>query len=488
MIFEFGEASERAVGNGRYDACICGTGPAGITVALQLASRGKRVLLLEGGDVSYTDRSQNLYRGESVGRRYWHVENGRLRFFGGTSNHWTGRCGLFDAIDFEAREYFGLPGWPIPRSEVLERLHLAKDILDLPTDDLAPHSVPSFNSDIFLQSGFALSPPTRFAEKYDAELRSSDRIDLFYNANLADIRLNDDQSSVRYLSIRSFGGNEINVSASKFVLALGAIENARILLNSSRQAPAGVGNQFGMVGRCFMEHLNVSVGRFVVTNPHFWRKDWEIVPSTGLMTAEGIGNGILHFEPNSSPQSSGRLRVVKQFLRETSCLLPGLANVARAIVDFDCPGDGVISTLIEQSPNLASRISLGSELDETGIRRVRLDWQFSERDVQTIRILAIKAAQEMARLDLARVQLASFILDPKLVMEIGGHAHQMGTTRMASEPKFGVVNEDCRVHGIDNLYLAGSSVFPTGGGTNPTLTIVLLALRLADHLIATLPR
>ncbi|GGI33783.1 hypothetical protein GCM10010987_76100 [Bradyrhizobium guangdongense] len=231
-----------------------------------------------------------------------------------------------------------------------------------------------------------------------------------------------------------------------------------------------------------MEHLNVSVGRFLVTDPSFWGKDWAIVPTADTIRKENIGNGILHFEPNSSPQSSGRLRVLKQFLRETSCGIPSLAKVARAVIDYDCPGDGLITTLIEQTPNLASRVSLGGDLDEFGMRKVRLDWEFREEDLRTIRTLAIKASQEMARLDRARVQLAAFILDPKLEIEIGGHAHQMGTTRMASAPEFGVVDENCRVHGIDNLYIAGSSVFPTGGGTNPTLTVVLLALRLADHL------
>ncbi len=484
MIFDFNEAFPRVGASGRYDICICGTGPAGITTALRLAARGKRILLLEGGDLSYTDRSQDLYEGQSIGRRYWHVQNGRLRFFGGTSNHWTGRCGVFDPIDFEARDYFGLPGWPISREEVLAGLSDAKDILDLGEKELDPHAIPAFESKIFVQSGFALSPPTRFAEKYEAELKSSDLIDLFYNASLTDIRLNERRSSIDSLSVRSFGGNAVKISASKYVLALGAIENARLLLNSNNQEPSGVGNGNGMVGRCFMEHLNVSVGRFLVTNPDFWRTDWEIVPTAAMMRQQNIGNGILHFEPNGSPQSSGRLRVMKQFLRETSCALPSLAKVARAIVDYDCPGDGLISTLIEQTPNLASRVSLGSDLDELGLRRVRLDWEFSDQDLRTIRTLAMKASQEMARVDLARVQLAPFIVDPKLKVEVGGHAHQMGTTRMASDPKFGVVNEDCKVYGIDNLYIAGSSVFPTGGGTNPTLTVILLALRLANHLSA----
>jgi choline dehydrogenase-like flavoprotein len=481
MIFDFNEAWARAAA-GPYDVCICGTGPAGITTARKLAAAGKRVLLLEGGDLSYSEASQDIYRGRSIGRQYWHVQSGRLRYFGGTSNHWTGRCGVFDPIDFEDRSYFGMPGWPISREQVLARLDEAKDILDIAGSDLSPQEDPRFRSPAFAQSGYALSPPTRFAEKYNAELAQSERIDLFYNANLVDIRLDDAQTSTNSLSVRNLAGQQVTVSAGRYVLALGAIETARLLLNSNKQVSEGVGNRSGMVGRCFMEHLNVPIGRFLVTDTGFFQRDISLAAVGAFLQQNNIGNGIVHFERNSSPQSSGRLRVLKQFLRETSCLHPNLTKVARQVVDFDCAGDGVVSSLIEQCPNPSSRIRLSREVDKLGLRSVELDWQFNEQDNRTIRVLAVKAAQEMARLDRARVQLARFILDKEAEIRIDGHAHQMGTTRMSSTPQYGVVDENCKVHGTNNLYLMGSSVFPTGGGTNPTLTIVLLALRLADHL------
>jgi choline dehydrogenase-like flavoprotein len=483
MLYDFNEAWTR-ISAVQYDVCICGTGPAGMTTARKLAAFGKRILLLEGGDLSYSDVSQDLYNGASVGRKYWHVESGRLRFFGGTSNHWSGRCGIFDPIDFEDRKYFGLPGWPISRRQVMAYFDEAREILDIPGADLSPFQNPEFRSTIFEQSGFALSPPTRFAEKYEAELRQSERIDVFYNANLIDVRLTDNRAVVDSLSVESFSRHKVQVSAKLYVLALGAIETARVLLNSDNQTSQGVGNHSGMVGRCFMEHLNVSIGRFLVTSPDFWKNDVALVPTEDFMRQNDLGNGILSFGPNAAPQSYGRLRVLKQFLRETGCVLPNIAAVARKIVDFDCPGDGLVTSLIEQTPNPSSRITLTREADKFGLRRIQLDWQLSERDKRTIRVLSVKAAQEMARLDRARVQLAPFITNEELDIEVGAHAHQMGTTRMSSDPKFGVVNERFQVHGIENLYLMGSSVFPTGGGTNPTLTIVMLALHLAEILNA----
>src|SRR5438128_67288 len=151
MLFDFNEAWTR-ISTVRYDVCICGTGPAGITTARRLATRGKRILLLEGGDLSYTDMSQELYKGASIGRQYWHVQSGRLRFFGGTSNHWSGRCGVFDPIDFEDRKYFGLPGWPISRQLLMNYLDDAREILDITGADLSPFRIEQFQSAIFEQS------------------------------------------------------------------------------------------------------------------------------------------------------------------------------------------------------------------------------------------------------------------------------------------------------------------------------------------------
>jgi choline dehydrogenase-like flavoprotein len=482
MLFDFNEAWTRAA-EVKYDVCVCGTGPAGITTARKLAASGKKVAFLEGGGLSYSDKSQDFYKGKSVGKLYYYLQAGRDRFFGGTSNHWSGRCGIFDPIDFEARKYFGLPGWPISREQVLKGLSEAQEILDIEGKDLAPFEDPELMTPRFARSGYALSPPTRFSAKYRAEITLSQRIDAFYNANLINLRLDDDLTRVKNLRIQNYNGQTVDLSAIQYVLALGAIENARILLNSDDQVPQGIGNKNDMVGRCFMEHLNVSIGRFLVTNPQFWKdRDLPLVPTEMLMRQNNIGNGILDFSPNATLEIYGRFRVLKQFLRDTGCKLPTAVELARRMIEFDCPGDGLITSLIEQTPNLNSRVTLTDDVDAFGLRRVQLNWQWDERDRRTVRFLAVESAKEMARLDCARVQLAPFILDPGLEIEAGGHAHQMGTTRMSADPRYGVVDENCRVHGFRNLYVIGSSVFPTSGGTNPTLTIVLLAIRLADFL------
>ena len=486
MLFDLNEGWPR-VAEVAYDVCICGTGPAGITIARKLAAHGKKVLLLEAGGLTYSDGSQDHYIGKNVGRTYW-LKELRLRYLGGSSNHWGGLCALQDPISFEASDDLGLPGWPISYQQVLNGIDEAKEILDIADKDLSRSKQPGFVSPLFDRWGFALSPPTRFFEKYGAELRQSREIDVFYNANLVDLTLSDDLARVKSLHVRNYNGQAVEVAAVQYVLALGGIENVRILLNANRQVEAGIGNHSGMVGRCFMESLNVQIGRFLVTDPDFWQIDAvNLIPTVELMRQHDIGNGAITFNPHLSVAGArqaygGRLRVLKEFMNETGCRWPELTALARKITDFNCAGDGVISSVIEQEPNPNSRVSLTDDVDSLGLRRVQLNWQLSDADLKTIRVLSVESAKEMARLNRARVQLSPFILDSKLEIPVSGFGHHMGTTRMSADPRFGVVDENCQVHGIQNLYLAGSSVFPKCGGRNPTLTIVLLALRLADYL------
>jgi choline dehydrogenase-like flavoprotein len=499
MLFDFNEAWSR-VDEAQYDVCIFGTGPAGISTARKLAARGKRVLICEAGGLSYSDQSQDHYKGRSVGRKIY-LESIRLRYLGGTSNHWTGLCALLDPITFEAHDGLGLPGWPISRTQVLRGLHEAKEILDIEGQDLAQSKQPGFMSPWFDRYAVAFSSPTRFFEKYGAELRQSRQIDVFYNANLIDLRLSDNLTRVKSVRVRNYNGHISDASATHYVLALGGIENARVLLNAKRQVPGGIGNHSGMVGRCFMESLNVPIGRFLVTDPKFWQAvtddeairspmrlpgEVSLVPTEALMRQHDIENGVIHFDPSVSATHAlkgyGRLAVLKEFIHETGCSWSTLTELARKIVDFNCPGDGVIQSIIEQVPNPDSRVSLMDDVDSFGLRRVQANWQLSDADLKTIRVLSIESAKEMARLNRARVQLAPFILDANLDIPVSGFGHHMGTTRMSADPRYGVVDENCRIHGIQNLYLAGSSVFPKCGGKNPTLTIVLLALRLGEFL------
>jgi len=466
----------------QYDVCVCGTGPAGMTVARMLAAQGKTVALFEGGALEYTEESQKLYEGKSIGINDWDaVKNCRLRYLGGTSNHWSGLCSYFDEIDFEMRPN-DMSGWIIPRKEIFKYFDLAKDILDLPKESFRTFSWQGKNFKKFIS---AMSPPTRFNGKYLEELKKSKKISLYIHANLTKIQLNNNLTVVKSLNFTNNKKIDFRFHAKQYVLALGSIENARMLLANNSQIPYGIGNGGGMVGRCYMEHMNIRYGRFASDNPDYWKQGkLHLNPSADLMKKHKIGNGVISFDPDFPAISYGRTRALKQALRELVCKSGNITDLSRKLMDFDCPGDGVITSLIEQSPNMNSRITLDKvEKDVFGIPKVITNWQINRYDENTIRTIGIEAAKEVAKLGVARVKLEEFILeDSKVIKEIGHHCHQMGTTRMSTTDKEGVVDRNLMVHGVDNLYMAGSSVFPTGGGCNPTFTVVMMAARLADHL------
>jgi choline dehydrogenase-like flavoprotein len=464
-----------------YDVCIVGAGPAGITVARILASKGKRVALFEGGDLVYSEDSQSLYQGKSIGLNDWDaVKNCRLRYFGGTSNHWAGLCSYFDEVDFTKRPN-QMSGWPISRSEVFTYFDEAKKILDLPSD--------SFQHDIgwkglgFRQFIHAYSPPTRFNQKYLNELKQSKNIDLYINANLTNILLEDGLQDVKSIQLTNYKNTSIRFTAKSYVLAMGSIENARMLLANNQQVKVGLGNHSDYVGRCYMEHFNVEFGRFVIDNADYWKNGKIMLSlSADLIKKHDIGSAVVVMEPNAKTKSYGRTALLKQQLRNLVCQSTTATDYSRKLVDFDCDGDGTISSMIEQSPNRDSRVTLDKVKDRFGIPRVVHNWQYNQYDTHTIRTLGIQMAKEMAKLGAARVQLKDFILDNSLEVKTSHHCHQMGTTRMSGLASDGVVDKNLKVHHLNNLYVAGSSVFPTGGGCNPTLTLTMLALRLANHL------
>src|SRR5882762_6844211 len=141
-------------------------------------------------------------------------------------------------------------------------------------------------------------------------------------------------------------------------------------------------------------------------------------------------------------------------------------------------------TRMEQSPNPNSRIQLDHERDELGVPRATLDWQLSSIDKRSIRKLHEVIGEEVGRSELGRVRLMDWLQEEtnEWPSTLGGGWHHMGTTRMTDDPKDGVVDANCKVFGIQNLYMAGSSCFPTSGSANPTLTLLALTFRLSEHL------
>lgn len=485
MFIDLNEAGSDPF-HGVYDLCVAGSGPAGMTVAREAARLGLRVLLLEAGGAEMSADSQDVYEARSIGPlEYYGVNSCRLRMFGGTSNHWSGRCAILDPIDFEARDIWPLPGWPIAREEVYRRLDDARAILDIADQSLDPRSEPHWRAGRFTTSGFARSAPTRFGEKFGDELKASNRIDTALNANLVDAALGDNSDAVTAFTVADYKDRRFSINARQFVLAMGSLENARFLLNLKERSKVPVGDRSGLVGGCFMEHFEITLGRFITFDRPLWDRDAPVSLSVSddVLRARRLGTAVVTLNPSARPRFYGRLAPLRRVANDFSCgahhAAPALFSARGAV----CKGDGLVTDIIEQTPNPDSRVVLDRDAkDRFGDFRIAVDWRLSAQDVATIRGLAEETGKALAEQDLARFQIAEEIIDGR--PRPGFHCHQMGTTRMSSDPMKGVVDENCRVHGMKNLSIAGSGVFPTGGGVNPTLTIVSLALRLGEYLAA----
>ncbi len=475
MLIDFNKSPQFQ--KNKYDVCICGAGPAGISLALKLSAAGKQVALIEAGDLAYTEKSQSIYSVINIGLQGW-FNLTRLRFFGGTSNHWSGRCRPFDESDFTRQPPNDIPGWPISYDDILPYLPEAMRILDLKTNFTAINK--GLAGGKFIEDKFALSTPTRFNSKHINQIKNDNNIDLYINCNLKDIRLFENQKSVEKITTLSYTGQTAELFSTAFVLSMGGVENARMLLNSNSQLPFGIGNSGGFVGQCFMEHYNVLIGGFMYEDTE--RDDsLQYYTSDAYIQSTRVGKANLSFGILDTIKGYGRLGFVRKFFKTLSCDI-GVADKVQYISNFKCPGTGTIGSLIEQFPNKNSKVTLSDDVDALGLQKAVINWEMSQDDKNSIRTIAKDLAKDFADSGQGVVKLEEYLLDDNADIPVSAHAHHMGTTRMSETPEHGVVDADCRVFGTNNLYIAGSSVFSTGGAANPTMPIIQLALRLAEHL------
>src|SRR5579859_6659449 len=258
------------------DICIIGAGAAGISMALEFLNTPHKVILLEGGGFQYESQMQDLYKGKTTGQRYFPLESARLHYFGGTTGHWAGFCSPLDPIDFEKRDWVPYSGWPIKRADLDPYYARAQKNLDLgPYEyedsywiarDRKLDSLP-FNHAAVYNKMWQFSPPTRFGEKYKDTIVKASNIHLYTYANVTNIDANEQASAIQQVTIKNFAGKAHIVKAKKFVLACCSIQNARLLLASNKQAKHGLGNDNDLVGRYFMEHLEIKSAELWLTKP-----------------------------------------------------------------------------------------------------------------------------------------------------------------------------------------------------------------------------
>lgn len=481
----------------RADVCIIGAGAAGIILARALAARKRSVLLLESGGFEREEATQALYDGRykaTVVRRKWptYMSWSRLRYFGGSTGHWAGYIRPLDAIDFEARPWVPDSGWPFDQATLAPYYRAATPLIQIsqfPEFGGQPYTGPDFFSetDEIGDTPYFFSPPTRFGKRYRKDLVGSPQVQLVLHANALGFETRPGGQAIDHVRFRALGRPESKARATLYVLATGGLENPRLLMHSGNVERGGLGNEHDLVGRYFMDHPHLTTGVVVATQgleqlDRYRRgKDRKrghdilpvLAPTPKAMRA--------HRLPNCGAEVRWHMKPPNEVddLVELSGLGEGSASPSEnsAVTLF---------TRFEQYPNRSSRVVLTDDVDALGMRRLYLDWRLSDDERGGVFRAMHLFASWMGRSKLGRLRTR---VEPAVRWPTGsGGCHHMGTTRMSADPKKGVVDADCRMHAVDDLYVAGSSVFPTGGFANPTYTILALTLRLADHLDRRLAR
>lgn len=515
------------------DICIVGAGPAGLSIAGEFAGTGKNVWIIESGGLTIESTTQTLYDYENIGvQRCIDQSLIRVRAYGGTSQLWSGRVAPYDEMDFAKRDWIPYSGWPITRDELNPYFERAGQVLGLgpniyddrlwerfntatPKPDIDPNTLRSQFWQ-FSRSQANKEEPVRFHSDFNPP--DSDNLSVLLHANVLHINLDRTESFAESLDISTLGGRRIRVRTNIIILCCGGIENARLMLSSSRQKPMGLGNQNDMVGRFFMEHGFCEIGEFDASESkrlidrfgHYWVDDniGKAVYLHGLSLGfeaqrhEKLLNCTVYLVPDSEIDAPWH------------ALKRAYASIIRGRIDKGIPGDlwksfrgidriieGLARRLflkrppifmskrvalgcnVEQLPDPDSRVTLSHQKDSLGVPRARVSWKISEKERETVARMAELIGRELTSIGLPKMRPSQWINgETNWRLNFFDSAHHMGTTRMSSCEKEGVVDANCKVHGIEGLYVAGSSVFPTAGTANPMLMIVALAIRLADHL------
>jgi choline dehydrogenase-like flavoprotein len=515
------------------DVCIIGAGVAGVTLARELIGTPAQVLLLESGGLSFTKSlrslptvlsrhlrgEQGLAGGRNAGLSYYPLRFTRARALGGSSRAWAShglQAAPLDAIDFMERDTLPDHGWPFDRATLDPLYERAQRECNLgPFEyEVGPWEARGLGRRLPLDQDCVRSTMFQFGldsafNRQAAELAAAANVQLLLHATVTRIAL-DRHGRVDHIRCTTLGGIQFKVMADIFVLAAGAIETARLLLVSDDVQPAGVGNEHDLVGRYFMEHPDVEAG-VLIPRPDLDLEEFRLYLSQqvdpklnahamlrlsdDLLRKEGLLNSVTRLRPTYRSALDPAIRSARTLRRSLHHGVPTTGLTAhgvralrgtrtilrhRAAKRSLAPNAFGLEIMAEQLPSRESRVRLGRRRDRLGMASTVLDWRLGERDWSSIR-RTVEVLGECLR-EAGIGEVVPTIAESSPPPPVYGNWHHLGTTRMHVDPACGVVDDNCLVHGIANLYISGGSVFPTGGYANPTLTIAALAIRLADHL------
>jgi choline dehydrogenase-like flavoprotein len=502
------------------DVAIAGAGAAGISLAHELAGTGITAVLLESGGFTREPETYDLNVGATDGLPYPTLDTCRSRFFAGSTNCWGGGCRPMTSEDFEPRAWLQGSGWPISEDDLAPYYRRASRALGLGEVDYDAVSwdrrignpragVLPLQSNRLSNEIRQYSPLGRFGELGRSTLETATNIRCLLHANLVGIETDASATVVEAVRVATLSGRQFRVRPRILVLAMGGIENARILLLPNPGAPQGMGNAYDLVGRYFMDHPSFRSGLFTKApsapsldlydstysyhSPEYASDGVSVAMSLSLARPVQEEEELLRSEMFLYTTFAGEDNPGREALRRFVGRTPGARrstrqDLATFIRYAPQVATGIVArrldrlarkthlfTIVEPEPNPESRVTLTEERDPLGLNRARLNVLLTPRVERTL-----GRAQQILADELQQMGAGSLDFDGD--RQLDWCCHHMGTTRMSLDARHGVVNTDSRLHDVQNLYVAGSSVFPTAGSDVPTYTIVALAIRLADHL------
>lgn len=505
------------------DLCVVGGGEAGLTIANELRRSGLRICVIETGGLDRDPLADALNNTVADGSPTLDLHGTRPRVLGGSTAAWGGMCCPLDACDFETRPSMPLHGWPISLAELqpfYERAHAALGLGPPYFDErlwsvLGSPPPPVDHRRLRTKFWQYRSPgvlptdsPLRFGQAYRSDLASAADVTVVLNATVVTLDRAPGTDRVEGVEIRSIAGRCGRVTAKVVVLAGGTVENTRLLLSSDFSSCSDT------LGRYFMEHPHMPVGTIPYADMRRVLPQWAVLqrsrrmslrpkflPTPAFQRERDILNACMALEVRCPPdcphlalseikRGLNEGRIVSGVVRSTRRIAASPGTIAAAAYrryrgSDVCPGHASIDLYCrsEQEPNPSSRIVLSEDRDALGVNLAKISWRLTDRDRRTVVDFADLVGSELRRLGASGVTLEGWLHEPDAWSpEIRGGPHHSGTTRMSDTSTTGMVDKDSRVHGVDNLYVVGSSVFPTGGYANPTYTIVALAIRAADHI------
>jgi choline dehydrogenase-like flavoprotein len=507
---------ETAAAGTHYDAdvCIAGAGIAGLVLADALNGSGLRVALLEAGGKTLEARSQQLYKVEMAGQLHTGASEGRYRTFGGSSTRWGGQLLSYPEDVFQPPPSTKMMGWPIGNKDVERFYPQVLRIMGVPENP--------FETSSFLDSTQTASASDELQVRYSRwapftrrslagtvgrRCVGSANVTVYFHANVT--RLDREGDAVRTVHAANYGGKAYTFSARHIVVCLGTIESSRLLLLSD------IGNENDQVGRYFHDHVGMHAATLQGTTRkaaaaiylpklnHGVLYTPKVEATEKWRSEHGANSVMAHFpivEAEDSPtatirtllQSIQRKELAPGLLRRLVTLPAGSLDLLRLFYAtrflkrraLSKHAELRLNIDVEQRPAAESRVSLTDQKDELNLPMAKLDWRIAEAEARTARLFAhnIRAAFIARGVGDLPIHPALLKPDGDLGALFSDTYHMMGGTRMGETAAGSVVDSNLKVHGVENLYVASCSVFPTGGSSNPTFTLMALTLRLAEML------